>query len=870
MSVKLEKFQEDASNAVVKAFKNGRNRYLIADETGLGKTIIARQVIEDLSKRKDKEFFIVYYFGSNLMLLDNTLNDKLGKGTSWVIHNEPKKLGMMFGRRRESGVNIYGFSGNLIGESKKSTGDDKEERPYYTKCLRCIADKIAAKPKLLDAIKHYIDKVKGIKQKDKTELYGFLEKKRVKDGEDITNLRKLFERFSLDKNPPDLMIFDEFHRYDEKLWDILNSKDPMYSGFKWPKILFLSATPYNFYPNVDGGDVAENEDDGGKKNKQKIRSFEKLLKLLDPSDVVYNDYQNYLNGNINNEDFSRILKENCIYRNERLADKDEKYCTLPSPEDIINFMDCYREEKSINAFSNSRYWKMCSGVYSFPIKVYNEKEPVKELYDKLDKLDAEDDLFVFDNNEKLKRNGFYWKNLRFKCIEEYNAKYGRKMLWVPPTMPEYNLGGAFKEQPYFSKLMVFSAYKMVPRIISGVFSAYVSDDIDSAKEIDLASLDKKMLELWGEEKLNHLAQLYSEAVSKFPEKKADISDIKKTLSERIRKDNKEIEESELDLTVNYIIGSPYMCAIREYGIEESKTIKDAFNIYFKKEGIKQAIAYCKITKPEELLDYCIEGGLNATLKEYKYAGGSAKDLQAALVYGSGKGINGVENQGNDCSQVHVYSSESYNNDFELDNPFIVKCHYAERFNADYTDTGRSETTPSGQIHFKNCHNAFNSPFWPMILCTTSANQEGYDLDRYCCRIMHYSLPKSTMAFEQRDGRIDRRLSLLARRRMVHLDKINGLKHLEWDEVFGQEQYQGESGMSPFWTQMGYLETCKEKNVDPIKLERIVPYFPMTPEFTYYRRLLEQKNKYRGKFGMPNESGQGITQNEKKPLKLNDI
>jgi len=103
--------------------------------------------------------------------------------------------------------------------------------------------------------------------------------------------------------------------------------------------------------------------------------------------------------------------------------------------------------------------------------------------------------------------------------------------------------------------------------------------------------------------------------------------------------------------------------------------------------------------------------------------------------------------------------------------------------------------------------------------------------------------------------------LLARRRMAQLYAADGES---WKEMF--EHDKGESGMSPYWTQTGYLEKTGD---DALKFERIVPYFPMTKEYVYYRRLLEDKNVYRGHFGLPNESNSGI-EVEKRRLKLNDI
>ena len=47
-------------------------------------------------------------------------------------------------------------------------------------------------------------------------------------------------------------------------------------------------------------------------------------------------------------------------------------------------------------------------------------------------------------------------------------------------------------------------------------------------------------------------------------------------------------------------------------------------------------------------------------------------------------------------------------------------------------------------------------------------------------------------------------------------------------------------------------------------------YVVTPEYILYRILMERKNRYRGHFGMPNESDAGIDAEAFEPLKLNDI
>ena len=53
---------------------------------------------------------------------------------------------------------------------------------------------------------------------------------------------------------------------------------------------------------------------------------------------------------------------------------------------------------------------------------------------------------------------------------------------------------------------------------------------------------------------------------------------------------------------------------------------------------------------------------------------------------------------------------------------------------------------------ENLRLAFNSPFRPFVLATTSIGQEGLDFHYYCRKIAHWNLPSNPVALEQqRDG-----------------------------------------------------------------------------------------------------------------------
>ena len=45
--------------------------------------------------------------------------------------------------------------------------------------------------------------------------------------------------------------------------------------------------------------------------------------------------------------------------------------------------------------------------------------------------------------------------------------------------------------------------------------------------------------------------------------------------------------------------------------------------------------------------------------------------------------------------------------------------------------------------------AFNAPFWPYVLATTSAGQEGLDFHTWCSRVPHWDLCSSPLDLEQR-------------------------------------------------------------------------------------------------------------------------
>jgi hypothetical protein len=62
--------------------------------------------------------------------------------------------------------------------------------------------------------------------------------------------------------------------------------------------------------------------------------------------------------------------------------------------------------------------------------------------------------------------------------------------------------------------------------------------------------------------------------------------------------------------------------------------------------------------------------------------------------------------------------------------------------------------------------AFNSPFWPFVLASTSVGQEGIDFHWWCHCIIHWNTPANPVDFEQREGRVNRFRGHAIRRNIV--------------------------------------------------------------------------------------------------------
>jgi hypothetical protein len=148
--------------------------------------------------------------------------------------------------------------------------------------------------------------------------------------------------------------------------------------------------------------------------------------------------------------------------------------------------------------------------------------------------------------------------------------------------------------------------------------------------------------------------------------------------------------------------------------------------------------------------------------------------------------------------------------------------------------------------------AFNSPFWPFVLATTSVGQEGLDFHWYCRDVFHWNLPSNPVDLEQREGRVNRRHGLAVRQSIAYdwplatltgrVDGGNPWRALfkALDENVELQRYK--QGLYPHW-----IYECRESK-HTRGIVRHVSHFRASRDADRYQTLKERLALYRLVFG----------------------
>ncbi len=143
-------------------------------------------------------------------------------------------------------------------------------------------------------------------------------------------------------------------------------------------------------------------------------------------------------------------------------------------------------------------------------------------------------------------------------------------------------------------------------------------------------------------------------------------------------------------------------------------------------------------------------------------------------------------------------------------------------------------------------NAFNSPFWPFVLATTSTGQEGIDFHWWCSAVVHWNTPANPVDFEQREGRIHRFGGHAIRRNVAAAHRADALRSSDpdvWKAAYDAARAaRGDLGdFAPYWVFLG-----------PAKIERHLLPYPLSRDTPKLERLKDDLVLYRLAFGQPRQ------------------
>ena len=248
-----------------------------------------------------------------------------------------------------------------------------------------------------------------------------------------------------------------------------------------------------------------------------------------------------------------------------------------------------------------------------------------------------------------------------------------------------------------------------------------------------------------------------------------------------------------------------------------------------------------------VLAYALEGGLSAVLDEFFHV------IRESL--GAETGASALVDSLNQALRLAAVSLdvsewESGTTGVRRET-FPMRQHFARR----YANDGLSGSDQQASEHLDVVRAAFNSPFWPFVLSTTSVGQEGLDFHWYCHAVVHWNLPPNPVDLEQREGRVHRYHGHAIRKNIAQavgptaLDRARaataGGEFLNpWDAVYqlADDEFAGDGGLIPHWV---FPE-------GDARIQRYSPVLPLSRDVDRMAALRRSLAVYRMVFGQPRQ------------------
>lgn len=586
---------------------------------------------------------------------------------------------------------------------------------------------------------------------------------------------------------------------------------------------------------------------------------------------------------------------------------------IPPIDDYLSVGDIKSFVQMQHLIDNCR--KLGKNIYSAPVDYakssayqlsfmdnYKLKDTIAEAWKVGAGKGVKKDCLLLDNKkiESYSLSKYHNGRLEFvidsifeKIIKEGKTQkkvpsHVEQLLWVPASHPYYTQNeNVFTMNSAFSKYLVFSSWGMVPKMLACLISyeserrlyrrafnypTYSKDGMALLKDNDNENKRTKSKSLMHIVS-TYLADLYNPEEYYGQHVDCIRKSLRKQIKEKLSRYNAKIVNRVTSLDIyhlmialdnsgmavrnipedadvvlaDFAIGSPACCLYRIFkrctGVDNEMAKQYAEDVAKEMIGVfnnRYGIAAVRKTHRHysnyfrNVIEYCIQGNLQAVLDEFVHMIGENKSPETIVARMKESFVDAVTQD--------VNTQQTFGKD---EKKLRMRKHFA-------VDFGSGKQTEKDVNHAMNVRAAFNSPFRPFVLASTSVGQEGLDFHWYCRKMIHWNLPSNPQNMEQREGRINRYKCLSVRRNLAKLYS----EMFKWNDMFDKAstELKGDNPeMVPFWyLPLNDEHFCKIKKEDIEKIERIVPMYPMSEDESRYSRLIKILSLYRLTMGQPRQ------------------
>ena len=972
-------FQKATITCALRAFHGRRSvrRFLVADEVGLGKTVVARGVIEMMMRRmRGRAPLRVFYVCSSLAIAaqnkgsllkvisdpeisdraacdvdrltlapnrmlpddvplhlytltpDTSIPDRRGKHRSGTAP-ERALLHNLLASRYASLTRIGGQGEEWLRRNAVASWE------YWKQSAGCKPS-----PSLRRAFFPVLREQLGLGLSE--QLPSAIRREVTKDPlECISLLRIVLAKTGLAKLAPDLVIFDEFQRFQ----DLLDSGDQgsniaremVRTGRGGPAVLLLSATPYRLF----GGDLDHLFGEVGHH-----KQFFDLVEWLFGSDEQARHRRLELEGLFRRygdalrsaaptgpttvevktqiEERLRVV----IARTERFgheAGQDAaKPIDLPAPLNTVDLqafrhlVECFTGDGECGASGGGAavaYWSsvpLPMQTLGPDYKAWNsaQRSPPKRSALRLTRLD----IGRF-------RGPTAWPHpkLRAMCVQFPPETLA--MPWLPPSMPWWPLGKGWVGAPT-DKALLFSRFRAVPRAVAGLMSYDVERHLLGRSGLQFRDVTKRsplgpqrenlayfhpsyalarLVDPWRAqaESIKDLTRYaVGKTASALTQLGVEVHDqggrtralpellvrLERRLGEwessleawrcfaasvarkeeaggtslRARVDQWDaavhgrldaVNRRELQTLANAALSSPGSVLARSL-VRHRLTLNTDVATRFRAlraswEGLRSYLNNPWMASSmggrgdyrKRISRAILNGNLESVLDEHLWVTGTLRHLDPEALVDHLTTALSLR-----TSDVKLYGL-GRESDYHLRSHAVLAFNQAVRRHRPGAVEGKDPAVRTEDVRI-----AFNSPFWPHVLATTSVGQEGLDFHTWCSAIVHWDLPGNPVDLEQREGRVDRYAGLSIRRvlgKMLVPDREDvGEECSPWGVLADQAERAFRDdpvGLTPWWL------------VEGARIRRLVFDVPLSEARARFEDLRQQRLLYRLTLGQPDQS-----------------